>query len=249
VDGFEGPLPWLLELARAQTIDLAKLSILGLVEAFIAALTAALAPAPRRRADLTSWAEWLLMAAQLAWLRSRLLLPTDAPEAKAAQAEAEALWRQVLEADAMRRAARWLEHRPQLGREVFGRGGPAAAPATRGRRGADLIELFQACLLVLRVPEEAEAEWRHRPPFWRVADAVARITRLLAEQPDGGELERFLPFVDPRAPERELRCRTALASTFVAGLELAREGAVQLEQPTAWQTVVIRAVLPRLGAA
>ena len=97
VDGFEGPLDWLLELARAGKVDLARLSILALVEAFADALEAGLhrtpdAPAP----DLAQWAAWTVMASQLAELRSRLLRPADAPEARTAQAEAEALRRQWL---------------------------------------------------------------------------------------------------------------------------------------------------------
>ena len=97
VDGFDGPLDWLLELARAERIDLRKLSILALVEAFAAALARAFAgPSPL---DLSRWGEWLAMAAQLTLLRSRLLLPPEAADAQAAHAESEALRRQLLEGD------------------------------------------------------------------------------------------------------------------------------------------------------
>jgi chromatin segregation and condensation protein Rec8/ScpA/Scc1 (kleisin family) len=169
-------------MARAQRIDLTKLSILALVEAFTSALDAALMLTRTKPVDLGRWGEWLVMAATLALLRSRLLLPEDAPEAKAAQ-------------------------------------------------------------------DEAEAYRLHQPPFWRVADAVARITHMLADRPGGGGLDIFLPTVDACAPEREQLCRTALASTFVAGLELAREGAVRLEQHKAWQDVILRAAVPTLGGA
>ena len=110
VDGFEGPLEWLLEMARAQRVDLAKLSILGLVEAFTAALNAALARDRAERVDLSRWGEWLVMAATLALLRSRLMLPKDAPEAKAARDEAEALRRSLLGRAVM----------SDLGRELHG---------------------------------------------------------------------------------------------------------------------------------
>ena len=234
VAGFEGPLDWLLEMARAQQLDLAKLSILALTEAFTAALEAALAG---ERADLSRWGEWLVMAASLALLRSRLLLPKDAPEARAARDEAEALRLLLLGRRAMQRAAEWLDRRTQLGREVFARGGSESARAED--RSADITDLFRACLVALRVPEQADA-YTHRIPFWRVADASARITRLLHEQPGSGGLALFLPPVEITAPERKLRCRTALASTFLAGLELAREGTVQLEQHRAWQDILVR---------
>jgi chromatin segregation and condensation protein Rec8/ScpA/Scc1 (kleisin family) len=142
VAGFEGPLDWLLDMARARKIDLARLSILALVEAFAGAMEAALhrvpapsagivsaeadgtwtgsAPAP----DLARWADRTVMAAQLTELRSRLLLPADTPEARTALAEAEALRRQwVLRAE-MAAAADWLERRPRLGLEVCARGRP-----------------------------------------------------------------------------------------------------------------------------
>ena len=239
VDGFEGPLDWLLEMARAQRLDLAKLSILALVEAFTAALNAALAVQRARRVDLSRWGEWLVMAATLTQLRSRLLLPKDAPEARAARDEAEALRRLALDRAAMQRAAAWLDGQPQLGREVFSRGG-AVENAGAVSRAADITDLFRACLVVLRVPEQVDAYQLHRPPFWRVADAVARITRMMAERPGAAELGTFLPAVDASTPERELRCRAALASTFVAGLELAREGALQLDQHRRWEAVIVR---------
>lgn len=241
VDGFEGPLDWLLEMARAQRIDLAKLSILALVEAFTAALNAALAQERGRHVDLTRWGEWLVMAATLALLRSRLLLPKDSSEARAARDEAEAMRQLLLGRAAMQRAAGWLDRRPQLGREVFGRGGGAGSAKTRSRV-ADVTDLFRACLLALRVPDQADAYQLHRPPFWRVADAVARITRMLADRPGGGELGKFLPPLERSAPGRELCCRAALASTFVGGLELARQGALQLEQPVPWQEIQLRGI-------
>lgn len=111
VEGFEGPLDWLLEMARARRIDLARISILALVEAFATAMEAALArqdglPAAR----LARWGDWLVMAA-LVLLRSRLLLPADAPEAKAAASEAEALRRHLIGRAQGRAAAEWLERR------------------------------------------------------------------------------------------------------------------------------------------
>lgn len=217
--------------------DLAKLSILALVEAFTAALDEALARERAGRADLSRWGEWLVMAATLTLLRSRLLLPKNAPEAWAAQDEAEALRRLLLGRAAIRRAAEWLDRNPQLGRDVFARGGGENARAAS--RSTDITDLFRACLVALRVPEQAEA-YQHRIPFWRVSDAIARITRMLDGQPGGGALALFLPRVEVTSPQRELRCRTALASTFLAGLELAREGTAELEQHRAWHDILVR---------
>jgi len=240
VDGFEGPLDWLLEMAGAQQIDLGKLSILGLVEAFMAALDAAVAGLHGTRADLARWGDWLVMAATLAMLRSRLMLPKDAPEARAAQDEAEALRRLLVGRVAMQRAAAWLDKRPKLGRDVFGRGA-GAEDRQATARVADIVDLFRACLVALAVPDQGlDLSGQRRVPFWRVTDAVARITRMLAERPGGAELAAFLPAVDAVAPDQDLRCRAAVASTLLAGLELAREETLRLEQPRPWRAIQIQ---------
>ena len=240
VAGFEGPLDWLLEMARAKRIDLATLSIVELVDAFVAALDAALSE-HTVRADLSRWGEWLVMAATLALLHSRLLLPPDAPEARAAQDEAEAMRRQMLERAAIRAAGEWLEQRPQLGRDVFTRGAGAEPGASRGRT-TDITDLFRACLVALRVPEQVDAYQLRFIALWRVPDAIARITRMLAAKPAGGALATFLPGVDGRGADKELRCRAAVASTFLGGLELARDGTLALRQDQPWLDIELRPV-------
>ena len=150
VDGFEGPLDWLLEMAQARKIDLARLSIAALIEAFATALEAALARRiDGRAAELGRWGGWLVMAATLAFLRSRLLLPGDSPEAKAAEDEAEALRRRLVSRAQVRAAADWLERRPQLGRDVFGRGTGATPrrwrPGRRHHRAAAGLPDCAAC--------------------------------------------------------------------------------------------------------
>ena len=237
VAGFEGPLDWLLEMARTQRIDLATLSIAELVDGFIAALDAALAE-QAVRADLSRWGEWLVMAATLAWLRSRLLLPPDAPEARAAQDEAEAMRRQLLERAALRHAAEWLDRQPQLGRDVFARGGVSDAAARSGRT-TDITDLFRACLVALRVPDHVDAYQLRFVKLWRVPDAMARITQLLAARPEGGALASFLPKIDGTGADGELRCRAAVASTFLGGLELARGGSVAIDQAAVWNELIL----------
>ena len=255
VDGFEGPLDWLVEMARARKLDLARLSILSLVEAFGAALTEALGtdrvahPAP----DLARWADWLSLAADLVRLRSGLSLHPDAAPARAAQAEAAALRRALAGRAEAAAAADWLDRRPQLGREVFARGRPAAgalAPARRAGEGAapapavvgDITALLRACLVALRVPEGAGFWQPARAGLWRVADAAAHIGQRLDAALDGGgvALGTSLPRIAPTAPERELRCRAAVASTLLAGLELARDGRLMLDQPVPWAAIQVQ---------
>ncbi len=241
VDGFEGPLDWLLDLARSRRIDLARLSITGLVTAFEAALTTALDAAPTGPLLLARWGDWLVMTAELALLRSRLLAPADAAEARAAQQDAERLRRTLLGRVETARAADWLEQQVQVGRDVFLRGQADADGGTRRERTGDITALLRACLAAIRLPAEAGSVYRvPGPPVWSVLDAVARIQSLLPEVgEDGRPLAAFLPRIGPEAPERDRRCRTAVSATFLAGLELAREGAAALGQETAWQAIQI----------
>jgi segregation and condensation protein A len=242
-DGITGPLDWLLEMARARKLDLARLSIGSLIAQFADALTTALAGRDGRQLD--RWAGWTVMAASLTELWSRLLLPADPVAARAAEAEAEALRRRLLARARMRDAADWLARRPQLGRDVFACGMPAVSGCGRG---SDLTNLLRACLVALRVPEAQAAAYRPRPPpLWRVSDALPHLRRCLAVAPDGGPLAAFLPRLDGTDPGRTLRCRAAVASTLVAGLELARDGALTLEQEAAWAPIRIHP--PARGAA
>ncbi len=237
VDGFAGPLDWWLDVARAQKIDFAQISIAALVGAFATALETALARQTGIR--LEHWAGWTVMAAALTELWSRLKLPRDAPAARAAVAEAEALRRHLLERARMGAAADWLDQRAQLGRDVFRHGRPEMRAASRG--GA-LTDLLRACLPALRVPEDTAVALRPRPPpLWTATDARAHVIRLLGILADGSKLTEFLPRIPEDAPARALRCRVALASTLIASLELARDGTVGLEQAADWTPIhVIR---------
>ena len=270
VEGFDGPLDWLLEMARAQKIDLAQLSILALVEAFAGAMEAAMTRGPDAPPlDLARWGDWVVMASDLALLRSRLLLPADTPDALTAQAEAEVLRRQWVHRAQTADAANWLEGRPQLGFEVFARGraeawrSDCAAASAAGQgvgtddpdveldaaqretadtppvAGGDLTELLRACLVALRLPPDALAYQLHPVPFWSVSDAAARIALLLEGLPEGARLEAFVPAIAASA-HRALRCRAAVASTFVAGLELTRDGSLTLDQQIAWNAIHVQ---------
>jgi len=237
VAGFEGPLDWLLEMARAKKIDLARLPIADLIEGFVDAFEAALARPGGIGPDLGRWGDWLVMAATLTDLRSRLLLPIDAPEARQALNEADALRRQLLARAEMGAAADWLEQREQLGRDVFARG---RSETGTPQRSTNITDLFRACLTLLRVPAEVATTYQPRPPpFWLMSDAIARIQAMIAEMPDGGTLRTFLPKIDATAPDRERRCRAAVASTLLAGLELARQGDIKLDQEVAWASIAL----------
>ncbi len=226
LDGFEGPLDLLLALARSQRVDLARVSIRALVDQFVAALEAAGHDVP-----LPVLADWLVMATWLTLLKARLLLPADTPAGAQAQQDAAAILDRLAEAARMRAAASWLGARPQLGRDVFARGAPE--PVGARRRAApilDAVALMRACLTVLRTTRRPEV-YKPRPlALWRVPEARARLEQLLGALPDGSALAQFLPPIAAAQPERDLRCRAALASTLVAGLELARTGALDLHQ-------------------
>ena len=248
IDGFEGPLDWLLDLGRTRRIDLARLSIAALVKAFEDALTAALANAEESAPTLGRWGDWLVMAAELTVLRSRLLVPPDpaaAQEVQAAQeaqAAAERLRQRLLDRAAIVRAADWLDNRARLGRDVFGRGQGSDKRRVRAGRTGDVTALLRACLVALQLPPEAGTLFRvPAAPFWSVADAVARIRTMLPGVGEGGVvLERFLPSVPSDTPDRDRRCRDAVAGTFTGVLELAREGSVAVQQDAAWAPVRVR---------
>ena len=226
LDGFDGPIDLLLDLAEHQRIDLGRVSIVHLAEQFVAALARLASHVPiERRAD------WLVMASRLVLLRSRLLFP--------ASPEAAAELRRLGEAAFLRAAGAWLQARPQRGIDVFAR--PQPVPPREG----GYVALMEACLALLRGREgRAETAPVYRPVapvLWRVPDALARVRALLTTHPAGGTLERFLPPLAPNDPEHGLKARAAVASTLVAGLELARDGTAHLDQGEAFGPVHLSA--------
>ncbi len=240
VAGFEGPLDFLLEMVRRHRIDLGRLAILPLIDQFVAAFEAA-----RARVALERRGDWLVMATTLLQLKAQLLWPAT-PET-AAQAEAEAARRLVaLDALAqMRAAASWLSARPQLGHEVFPRGRGEHTPSPQA---ALYVAFLEATLVMLegRDGQGSEAPSTYRPPvsdLWRTPDAIARVRRLLAESGELRPLERFLPEISADASHRALRRRAAVASTLMAGLELAREGTLTADQPAPFGPILFGAAL------
>ncbi|MEJ0017283.1 MAG: ScpA family protein [Acetobacteraceae bacterium] len=230
LDGFEGPLDLLLDLARAQKVDLAKISILALVEQYLAVIEGA------RRIRLELAADWLVMAAWLAWLKSRLLVP-DSPEAEEGELAADVLAARLRDLSAIRAAAVWLGARPQLGQDVFARGAPEDhTEIDRSRLALDVGSLMRAYLQAMRRQVRTRRYQPRQLTLWTVKDALQRLGVLLGSLPDWTSLERFLPDGIGSPTER----RAALASTLLAGLEMARGGAIRLRQEEAFGPILVR---------
>ena len=230
IDGWEGPLDLLLTLARAQKVDLAKVSILALVEQYLAFI----ADAKKLRLEIA--ADYLVMAAWLAYLKSCLLLPKD-PEVDPSPEElALRLQLRLQRLNAMREAGARLLARDRLGRDVFPRGAPERLRVIR--RSAwqvDLYDLISSYGLV-RARGEPTVHIIGRRFVMTLEEALLRVERLLGTSLDWTTLESFLP----ETPDPEFR-RSALASSFVAALELARQGRVLFEQHEAFAPLYVRA--------
>jgi segregation and condensation protein A len=177
------------------------------------------------------------MAAWLAWLKSRLLIPPEEAEGEDAEALAEQLADRLVELERMRAAALWLNRRPWLGHDVFGRGAPESLRVEdRSGLHADLPSLLQAYVAARR---RALAKRPYRPKprkLFSVQEALERLTRLVGALPSWTVLQGFLPdtILDP------LERRAALASTLIAGLEMARGGGIEIRQEEAFGPIMVR---------
>lgn len=231
VAGFEGPLDLLLALARTQKVDLSRISILALADQYLAFIEEA------RRLRLELAADYLVMAAWLAYLKSRLLLPQAAAAEGASAADlANALAQRLRRLEAIRAAARLLFERPQLERDVFARGAPEPiAQITRPQWTATLYDLLS--VYAARRQHGALAHVRfERRKVWSLADARLAIERLIGESPDWTAIDGFLIAY---VVEPALRA-SALASAFAATLELVREGAIDMHQHAAFAPIFVR---------
>ncbi|MFK4046889.1 segregation and condensation protein A [Roseomonas mucosa] len=234
LDGYEGPIDFLLELARAQKVDLSRLSIVALVDQYVAAVEA-----PGATATLAERGDWLIAASWLVLLKSKLLVQA---EDEAEVPEAERLREGLIRAEQRRQAralAGWLERRPQLGQEVFARGVAAVPHGTDRAEDGDLLDLLLACFDMLDVPKTAvrEAVRPYAPPpldVWPLAEALVHFRTWLRDHPGGGELGELIPGPTESMSASPLRRRSNLASGFLAGLELAKQGEVLLWQDQAF---------------
>src|SRR3954452_15621309 len=220
-EGFEGPLDLLLMLARQQKVDLAKISVLALAEQYLAFIEEA------RKVRLELPADYLVMAAWLAYLKSRLLLPEAAGElGPSAEDMATALALRLRRLEAIRNAADLLTARPQPGRDVFGRGAPRPiADLKRREWTATLYDLLTA--YAQQRQKHALAHVRFAPrTVWSLAEARQALTRLVGASLGCARLDEFLIsyLVEPA-----MRA-TVYASSFAAILEMVREGEVEVQQ-------------------
>lgn len=232
LQGFEGPLDLLLALARDQKVDITKISILQLAEQYLAFIARA------RTLRLELAADYLVMAAWLAYLKSRLLLPRDESADEPSGAEmAAALTFQLKRLEALREAAGRLMARPQLGQDRFVRGAPDLAPVVSDTVfEVSLFDLLSAYARnrqrtghsVLRIVEPAE--------LLSVEEARERLKALLGNLPDWTDLVTFLP----EELREGLTVRSAVASTLVASLEMARSGDLQIRQDRSFGPVLLR---------
>lgn len=231
VEGFEGPLDLLLTLARQQKVDLTRISILALANQYLAFIEAA------RALRLELAADYLVMAAWLAFLKSRLLLPESGGEEGQSAAEmATALALRLQRLEAIRVAAAKLMDRPQLRRDVFGRGDPEPiAEIKRPEWSATLYDLLSAYATERQRHALAHVRVAKRA-VWSLAEARELLARLIGEATEWTELDAFLLTY---AVEPSMRT-TVFASSLAATLELVREGMLDLHQSAAFAPIHIR---------
>ena len=233
LEGFEGPIDVLLQLARDQKVDITRISILALAEQYLAFVREA------KRLRLEIAADYLVMAAWLAYLKSRLLLPepeNDGEEPTGAEMAA-ALRFQLQRLEAMQNAGVALFDRAQLGRNRFARGVPEPLEiVSRPRYQATLYDLLQAYARH-RGREKGERLRIDPLTLYSVDDALHRLRRLLGNTPEWRSLSSFLPL----DLQDGLLRRSAVATHFAAALEMVRDGHLELRQDGIYGPIAIRA--------
>jgi len=232
VEGFEGPLDVLLTLARAQKVDLIHISILELVEQYLKFVDAA------KDLDIDLAADYIVMAAWLAYLKSRLLLPKEADDEEPSADElALRLQLRLQRLEAMREVGAQLMARDRLGRDVFSRGKPEGVRISKtGSYDVTLYELLKAY---------ADHYQRHsikelkivRRPLLSLEEALERLSRLIGSAVNWTQLQDFLP---KSIDDKDLR-RSTMASMFAASLELAKNGSAHIRQMDVFGPMYIKA--------
>lgn len=228
---FEGPLDLLLALARDQKVDLTKISVLALAEQYLDFIQTAC------KLQLEIAADYLVMAAWLAYLKSRLLLPVEENEEEPTAAEmAAALQYQLQRIEAMRTAAEALFARPLLGRDVFDRGAPEGIRViTHPVYDASLFEMLDAYGAITR-RGKAETLTIEQFELFSMDDALGRLRGVLGSAPEWATLSSFLP----EGLREGLPRRSAIAATFAASLELVRDGHAQIRQDSKFGPIFFR---------
>jgi segregation and condensation protein A len=231
VDGFEGPLDLLLALARTQKVDLSRISVLALVEQYIAFIEQA------RRMRLELAADYLVMAAWLAYLKSKLLIPKQlGDQGESGEELAAVLQFRLKRLEAMRDAAARLVNRNRLGRDVFARGMPETVIVEKHNEyTATLYDLLTA-YAAQRQRQAVSTVQIAKRGVWSLKQAREVLTRLIGEVQDWTALDHFL-IRWMTTPEQRV---TAIASSFAASLEMVREGLLEVRQDSAFAPIYMR---------
>lgn len=239
VDGFEGPLDLLLHLARNQKVDLARISVLALAEQYLAFVEKV------RAMRLELAADYLVMAAWLAFLKSKLLIPKQpGDEGESGEELAAVLQFRLKRLEAMRDAAARLVNRNRLGRDVFARGMPEMVIVDRRNEySASLYDLLSAYASQRQRQAVTNVQIARRG-VWSLKQARDVLTRLIGAVSDWTALDSFL--VDYLAQPEDRR--TAIASSFAATLELVREGTLELRQQEVFAPIYLRGRPKAIGA-
>lgn len=238
LEGFSGPLEQMLLLARAQKLDLAKLSLLDFLEQLTDAL--------RRDASINQKADWVGMASWVVLLRSRLLIPVSPVLQQQAAAEAETLQARLVALQEMQAFAAWLSARPQLGQDVFGRGAPEVLGAfTATDHEVDVIEFLWATIELLDDGDDTDTEALYRPPTFdmhKVSEARERIFRRVVESAECQLLQDLIPEtldLDKSDTKSVRRYKSGWTTTFTAALEVAKQGEIHLTQESLFEAIAV----------
>ena len=233
VDGFEGPLDLLLALARNQKVDIAKISVLDLADQYLLFVESA------RGRNLELSADYLVMAAWLAFLKSKMILPQPPSadgEPTADEMAARLRWR-LQRLEAMRQASTRLMGRERLGRDVFGRGMPEPIKVVKLRTHTDTLYDLLTAYATERVRKMGGKAYRPKEILvLQIEEARERLERMLGRITDWSALSRLIPFEWSAGTRR----RSALASTLLACLELARDGRVEIRQLKPFDEIFVK---------
>ncbi|MDI2091491.1 segregation and condensation protein A [Commensalibacter oyaizuii] len=243
LEGFEGPLDLLLQLARTQKVDLARIAILPLVEQYLDIIESA------QKIRLELAADWLVMAAWLAWLKSCLLLPEKPTDIEDTEQAVDLLQERLEELERINKVAQWMQSRPLCGHEVFIRG--YFEDRTKIDSSGVILDLsrFISAYVTSMRKKNKKKEWRLRSfNFWTVKDALSRLKRLLGQSniPGWHVLDAFLPHYTVIAgqnatAEMTLRqVKAAWSGTLLAGLEMAKSGQIELTQKEQFGQIQLR---------
>ncbi len=234
IAGFEGPLDLLLALARTQKVDIAKISVLALAEQYLAFI----AEARTMRLELA--ADYLVMAAWLAFLKSRLILPKEQTPVDQVTGEelAARLAFRLMRLEAMRRAAAQIMTRKRLGQDVFPRGMPEGVKTIRQRLyTAEIFDLLKAYSDQRSRTAVKRSHVVKRRTVWSIKEARTHLQRLVGSS--SGDWVQLELFLEQYLPSAEL-ARTAVASSFGATLEMARDGLVEIRQDQPFSPIYMR---------